>query len=213
MKAPIIIVEGRIDEIILSRFLPKDVRDRVEFGVANGSTSALSLARSILSVNVRPVVLVMNSDTTDDRLIAERREMIEYSLREASSGCRYKLVLAIPTIEVLLVQDERMLGSLTVGYTVQPFEFAYARQNPKQYLQQRFRCGADYTSCLSDILVNLPADVVFQGVSVGLVNEIVEFIRSIPAREGEPNNGSHADADQALHRKPVLSETITQKIR
>jgi isocitrate dehydrogenase kinase/phosphatase len=89
-----------------------------------------------------------------------------------------------------------MLGSLTDGYTVQPFEFAYARQNPKQYLQQRFRCGADYTSCLSRIVVNLPADVVFQGESVGIVKEIIEFIRSIPAHEGKPNNGSHAVVDQ-----------------
>lgn len=200
MKEPIIIVEGHIDKIILSRFLPKDVRDRVEFGVANGSTSALSLARSILSANVRPVVLVMDSDTTDDRLIAERREMIEYSLREASSGCRYKLVLAIPTIEVLLVQDERMLGGLTDGYKVQPFEFAYARQNPKQYLQQRFRCDTDYRSCLSSIVVNLPADVVFQGESVGIVKEIVEFIRFISVQEGAPNNGSHAVVDQVSSR-------------
>jgi len=213
MKEPIIIVDGHIDKIILSRFLPKDVRDRVEFGVANGSTSALSLARSILSANVRPVVLVMDSDTTDDRLIAERSEMIEYSLREASSGCRYKLVLAIPTIEVLLVQDERMLGGLTDGHTVQPFEFAYARQTPKQYLQQRFRCDIDYTSCLSSIVVNLPEDVVFQGEPVGIVKEISEFIRSIPVHEGRPNNGSHTDADQALLHKPVLSETITEKIQ
>jgi hypothetical protein len=196
MKAPIIIVEGYIDKIILSRFLPKDVRDRVEFGVANGSTSALFLASSILSANVRPVILVMDSDTTSDRLIAERRAMIEFGLREASSGCPYKLILAIPTIEALLVQDERMLGALDVGYTVQPFEFDYARQNPKQYLQQRFRCGTDYASCLSRIVGNLPADVMFQGESLGIVKEIVEFIRSIPAYEGKPDNGSHAVVDQ-----------------
>ncbi len=189
MKAPIIIVEGNTDKIILSRFLPKDVLDMVEFGVANGNAAAQALARSILSANIRPVVLVMDSDTTDDRRVSELREMIEYSLRQASSGCPYKLILAIPTIEALLVQDERILGALAAGYTIQPFELDYARQNPKQYLRQRFKCGENYASCLSKILADLSEDVMSEGEPKGFVKEIVEFLRSIQSRGEGFNNG------------------------
>jgi len=200
MKTPIIIVEGNTDKMILSRFLAKEVRDIVEFGVANGSTAAQALARSILSTNVRPVVLVMDTDTTDERRIAEIRELVEYSLREASSGSPYKLCLAIPTIEALLVQDERALASLGGGREIQPFELDYARQNPKQYLRERFRCGADYALCLSKVLANLSPDVTFEDDPRGVAKEIVDFVRSAGAPASRSNTGFHADAGNAPRR-------------
>lgn len=179
MKSPIIIVEGEADKLILEHFLPEDVLSTVDIVVAPGRTAAQTLARSILSSAVRPVILLLDSDTIEPQRLSEFREMVEYSLREASSGFKYRLVLAVPTIEILLIEDKNLLRALEPDYSVQPFELEFARQNPRLYLQQRFQCGTSYLLCLSKILKNLPSDLQRNEPPEGIIKDIIDFIRYI----------------------------------
>jgi hypothetical protein len=194
MKAPIVIVESETSKLILARFLPERPGG-LEYAVANGRGSAQSLAGSVLSTGVRPVALVVDADSTDEARVAERREMIGYSLREASGGCPYRLVLAIPAMEIVLVQDEDMLAGLTGVPEALPFELDYAKQDPRQYLRERVCAGADYPSCLARVLNNLPEDLVQRAGSHPVVKEVGDFVRSA-GPIGETSEGPlHVDAD------------------
>jgi hypothetical protein len=99
MKQVYILVEGPTDAEFLRRILLPDVLADAEVFPAGGNSGIPSLARSILVRRKKPVVVVMDADTNDPDLIAERRDSMEELIRAADSSTPVKVVAAVPEIE------------------------------------------------------------------------------------------------------------------
>ena len=76
-----IVVEGRLDAILLRRLFSKYEAIPLRFYAAQGRESLATLGRNILVHEVRPVLIVMDADTLDLRRAVEHCRMVEVLLR------------------------------------------------------------------------------------------------------------------------------------
>src|SRR5690348_11092808 len=98
-----IVTESDLGETLISKLL-HGVVPRGEFAVTHGGglSSAISLARSLLSARPSPVALVVNARTTDTSLIQEQQLMLDDELKDVALSSRFRVILAIPQIEICL---------------------------------------------------------------------------------------------------------------
>ncbi len=177
---PLIITESDADRKLLMAILPKKYRTRVEFASGNGRSSAQSLAQSVLVVTERPVVLVLDSDTTDRESIEDLRGLIDFGMRAAAAGKPYKLILAEPEIEILLVSGKNALSTITQSKRIEKYEWAYAKQVPRKYLKEKL--GKE-TADFPNLLKNLPENVMEEIRKHPIVTEITNFLDAVDTGE------------------------------
>lgn len=109
---PHILVEGATDEAILRAILP-EIGNQARFWQSHGRSSVLSLARSLISSQLGPVAVVFDSDSTEEAIIAQRTKDARTLLGVAGDeGEDWELIVFVPEIEELLLQDPRSLSSL-----------------------------------------------------------------------------------------------------
>lgn len=105
MNNTIIITEGKFDSLVLSKILNYfNPEFQYKIFSAEGYSSALSKAKSYLSLN-KKVLLVTDSDSFIDTEINERRQFIE-SYINVKNKQLFKSVLMIPEFEVVFLNNE-----------------------------------------------------------------------------------------------------------
>lgn len=135
MSKVYLITEGQSDQEMLRKLLPEDIVQNTEFVVGNGRYSAQSLARSILAAARMPVALVLDADTIDPSAVQEQRDFLKEALGQVSAGVPFEIFLAVPELEVLLVESPDFLHKLSPrDYSSDELELAKLR--PKRFLQR-----------------------------------------------------------------------------
>jgi hypothetical protein len=130
-----VIVEGPREIRFLSRILPKAIADQVTFINGRGTYGAESLARSVAATQAAvPVVLLIDADTTDRTLIAQKRQDVNYLIRQTSSGAPFQLLLAVPTIETVLFADRALLEHL-IDRQLTDLEWHLGQRQPRDLLE------------------------------------------------------------------------------
>jgi hypothetical protein len=109
-----LVVEGARDiEILAPLVTGAGIKD-VHFVAAGGKHYTTSLARSISLSRQKPVAVLVDSDTRDQRVIQEQRQIFEDLLRIPPSSSPCTLFLAVPDLEADLFPDpetfERIFG-------------------------------------------------------------------------------------------------------
>lgn len=101
VKTAYIITEGKFDAAFIKQLLPDltEQPEKIDILAAPGYSSALSIAESVLVQTQRPVLLVIDADTTDEIRIREKRTFIEQYVRINGMTCR--VAFAVPALEVL----------------------------------------------------------------------------------------------------------------
>jgi hypothetical protein len=179
MKEVYVITEGDSDAEILKAVLPEKVVKNVQFVVGSGRYSAQSLARSILAVEQMPVALVVDADTNETAAVQEQHEFLQASLNQASPDVPFEVFLAVPEIEVLLVQDLAFLKRLTKRSRFSDMEVEFARLHPKKFLLNALEREEPYEVVLRDILGDLDEQTVEAVQQHPLVEQLGEFVLSI----------------------------------
>ncbi|MGD0091880.1 MAG: hypothetical protein ABSE73_18350 [Planctomycetota bacterium] len=180
MKPAFLITEGKSDQLVLRSLLPKETVKRLKMVAGNGRYSAISQTESILAMGGRPVAVVVDADTSAVRAVEELREMLQFGLRQAASGTPYLLRIAVPEIEFLLLSDERDILALTHKEPDSKYETCYAREHPKQYLQEKFPALAkNYIAALPEFLAALPASVKERARKSEFIQGLVAFTEKV----------------------------------
>jgi len=129
---PLIVLEGKLDEIIVSRILDSDPELKRHYitTVAGGRSSAISLARSYLVTGDQRVVLVMDADTTDPERMADDLSLVEGLLRATATPDRFLVKMVLPEIEAVLF-TKRDLATHIFGHEFSDSEWRAAQRSPK----------------------------------------------------------------------------------
>ena len=172
MKRVYIITEGKSDKDILKAVLPKEIvqNENVEFKAGSGRYSAQSLARSVLAVKQVPTALIVDADTSDAAAIQEQRDLLSFSLRQASPGIKFEVFLAVPEMEILLVQQ------LANGRKFPESELEFAKRHPKEFLLRFSKTPESYIVTLREILKNLNEQTIKTMQEYPLVKKLNEFL-------------------------------------
>lgn len=186
MKQVYIITEGKTNQEILKTVLPPKILGGVDFIVGSGRYSAQSLARSVLATEEVPVALVLDSDTTTESAVREQLAFLRTSLGQASPGVKYEVFLAIPEIEILLVQDLDFIKQLTGRPEFSEIESEFAQLHPKKFILSVFG-HESYNVAVRDLLKNVSSQTVEVIQKYPIVNQLSEFLLSVTNQNLEPS--------------------------
>jgi hypothetical protein len=101
MKAAYLVTESVEAANLLKQVLPKDLLQATEVVAAGRKYAAASLAGTIMSERSRPVLLVVDADSTNLAQAKEREQMLEGMLLPAASAAPYQVCVAVPTVAAL----------------------------------------------------------------------------------------------------------------
>ena len=102
MKRVYIVVEGQNDASALRRILPPAIKEKCDFVIGDGKSSAISDARTILALSREPLVLVVDADDSDINRVEEQWKTLNQLLQSAASGTPFSVFLAFPNMEYIM---------------------------------------------------------------------------------------------------------------
>jgi len=101
------------------------------FEVYNGleRSAAIMMACGALS-ELMPTVLLLDSDTLEERLLRERQHLVEISLNRCHGRIPYRLILAVPQVDAILFSDRKGFEKAR-GQKVADLDWFEARFRPR----------------------------------------------------------------------------------
>jgi hypothetical protein len=134
-----IVTEGKTDVAWLRWLLAPEVTEyKLGFYAGGGQSGAISMAGTILGVQLEPVVLVVDSDTTDPGRIADLEQVIRAILGRVAPESMWRLCLAVPVIESWILSEARLVKEL-FGVVLSSREKSRLQQNPKEAMAKLFQ--------------------------------------------------------------------------
>ena len=133
-----VVAEGPSDDVFFSTILA-DVTQAGDIKIvhAGGRSSAVSLARTLLTTRPARVALVVDAHATDQDRVSELREQLEGSLSYVAPFDRFGIFLAVPSMERLLFLDEVGMGE-EFGDSLTPELKVRGEYEPKAVLERLF---------------------------------------------------------------------------
>lgn len=173
-----IVTESHNATIILERLLFASLGHNVKFVACDSYDSAQNIAGNLLLLKRRPVVLVLDADSVDPESIGDRRVNNEGLLR-FSAVAPFKVILAIPEIEILLFQDRAILEEL-LDCEISAIEWARAEFIPRTILQKLLN-NSSHPMTLEALLDQLTPAMIDKLRHHPLLQEITTFLMQAPA--------------------------------
>jgi hypothetical protein len=130
-----IVCEGTLDTQFLKNLIPKELIENVEIIAAGGLSAAKSLARSLIVRRQSPVVIVADADTVNPDQVEQRFQETEEILGKIAANTPVKVILAVPTFEIIFFQDISLLSRL-LGYVPPQDLLELAKYQPSHVLKQ-----------------------------------------------------------------------------
>ncbi|WP_375472353.1 hypothetical protein [uncultured Nostoc sp.] len=177
MTQAYILTEGNRDIVILKCLLPQPIIQEIKFVDGSGQYGAQSLASTLLATRSIPVALVTDADTEDDSLVSEQLDTLNYLLRQASPGIPFKVLLAVPEIEIILVQNRPLIEKLAER-TFTDLEWQLAQSKPKMFLEAVL--GKD-TPVIQKILTSASNDEIQTLQQYPLIQDLINFLSLVAA--------------------------------
>jgi hypothetical protein len=171
---PAIITEGKQDVTILAALLPAEVQHACELESAGGLPNLGPQARERLSKHHAPIVIVFDTNTLEDAVIAEMLRDMKDQVAPAALGIPYDVVCCIPRIEKVFFESAIDLQRI-FPYFKAVFVKGIARTNPKQQLEALFKEGGG-PGTLSAFLAKLKPDEVEKLQAMDPIRRVVVFI-------------------------------------
>jgi|GEM_PF-938254 len=184
MKAKYVITEGELDKAILEKILPVKLLQGVKVIAGGGFSSALSWATSLLSTTDENIVLVVDSDSTDDMTTQERYSFLNLMLRRSGTPDRFHIMVLVPEIETIFFQNKDVAESL-VGRKLSEIELKLAANSPKHALRLLLNIEPQGTL---DILDKLAPEAWTKLRSTSVIKELMDQIQ----HSGTSKNGLQA---------------------
>ena len=175
MTLAYIVLEGNRDQEIIQKLLPKHLLQDVKFVIGNGQYQVRSLASSLLATRNTPVILILDADTDNESQIFEKQDLINYLLRRASAGIPFQVSLAVPQIEIILIQDKLLIEKIAQRQ-FNDLEWKFAQSKPKEFLETVL--GKEQ-SISERIFSNINDEQIKILQEHPLIQEIMEFLSSL----------------------------------
>ncbi len=173
-----LVTESNDAMFLLKQLLPTDLLHRIKFVPRTDYDWAQSTAITLVTSKLEPVVLVLDADSIDPDTIGERLVVNESHLRY-SAIARFKVLLAVPEIEILLFQDRAILEEV-LDCEISAVDWARAEFIPRSILQKLLTNGPQPMT-LAALLDQLTPAMIAKLRHHPLLQEITAFLVQTPA--------------------------------
>lgn len=172
-----IVCEGERDAQLLKRLLPEEFVGNVKIVAAGGFSAVKSLARSLIVRRQSPVVIVADADAIIPEQVEQRLKDTEAIVENIAVNTPVKVILAVPTLEIIFFQDVSLLSRL-LGYVPSQDVLGLAMYQPWQALKQLISQSKNFQSQaqLVEQLTNEDLEVLRKAP---VIQEIIQFLQSV----------------------------------
>src|SRR5207247_1052519 len=126
-----VVVEGRVDAVLLRSILCQESKTTVRFYSAEGGLSLLTVGRNLLVHEGGPVLVVMDSDTLNPEQSRASQALARYALGSVAPGEVFDVFVFHPEIEVVFFEAPQVLERL-LGRPIPPEVVREGLLVPKQ---------------------------------------------------------------------------------
>lgn len=162
---------------IIKKMLSDEQLESTKFYAGLGQSDAHSMATTILGADRIPVVLIVNTRADDKDIVAEKFNDINFLMRQSSPGVPYKIVMAVPEIEVVLLHNRDLIEKI-IGQHFTELEWEYACSHPSRFLS---RFLGDKSQYIQTIFENMNAAELSQLRQHPIIAEITNFLSNVSA--------------------------------
>lgn len=136
MENVAIITEGDFDAMVLEKVLGiKDFSFRYEILSASGYSSALSKAKSLLTISNNRIILLLDTDSTYLKEINEKKSFVN-SYLHTSRTPNIKVIWSIPEFEVVFLNNKRFMNKALIDKNMDLSIIRMAKTSPRIFLEQ-----------------------------------------------------------------------------
>ena len=169
-----VLTESNFDGMLLTRLLGEGhERDDVEVRVVPGLSSGYSVARTILAVKRAPVAVVIDADSPEPDVAAERKRRAEEVLADVAGSVPFRVIVAVPELEILLFERPERLHVVFGG--VDPHVFEVARLSLRCAIA-KLAPNEPYDIARFRILRAMDADDIRVLRDTDLIRDLLDFI-------------------------------------
>jgi hypothetical protein len=172
-----IVCEEEHDAHVLKRLLSEELVGNVEIVAAGGLSAVKSLARSLVVRRQSPVAIVADADATIPEQVEQRLKDTEEIVENIAVNTPVKVILAVPTLEIIFFQDVSLLSRL-LGYTPSQDLLSLAVHQPWQALNQLISQSKNLQS-QSQLVDQLTTEDLEALRQAPVIQEIVQFLQSV----------------------------------
>ena len=166
------------DSIASARIVDRVVGDpSIMLASGDVRSSAIMMACGALSRERTPSVLVLDSDSLEERVLVVEQVEIGGILDDCHGRIPYRLVLAIPQVEAILFSDREGFEK-ALGRKVAEEDWFEARFRPRAVLR-RLLDGSDYEQAVRSLVDALDDAALRRMARHPIIREIREFIAEV----------------------------------
>lgn len=131
-----IITEGDFDAQVLKKVLEgKQFSFRYEILSASGYSSALSKAKSLLTVSNNRIILLLDSDSVYLSEINEKQSFVNSYLHTSRSNT-IKVVWSIPEFEIVFLNNKKFMDKALINKDIDSSIIRMAQSSPRRFLEK-----------------------------------------------------------------------------
>lgn len=175
MTLAYMITESNKDIEILQKLLPKHLSQDIKFIAGGSSYRVRSLGTSLLATHKIPVALVLDADTDNESQIFERRDLINYVLKQVSFGIPFQVFLGVPELEIVFLQNKSLIEKIAQRQ-FNNLEWQLSKSKPKDFLETVFDNNQQINA---RIFSNINDEEVRILQQHPLIQEIITFLSSL----------------------------------
>ncbi|MEH2001416.1 MAG: hypothetical protein V7L00_22180 [Nostoc sp.] len=175
MTLAYMITESNRDVEILQRLLPKHLSQDIKFIAGETPYRARSLGTSLLASHKTPVALVLDADTDNESQICEKRDLINYVLRQVSSGTPFQVFLGVPQLEIVFLHNKSLIEKIAQRQ-FNDLEWQLSQSKPKNFLETVFGNNQQINT---RIFRNINDEEIKILQQHPLIQEIITFLSSL----------------------------------
>jgi hypothetical protein len=135
-----IVTEGHFEEKFLSElFSHQEFPNSHTIMPADGYSSALSKVKSLLSNGLENIILLLDTDTTDEKIAKEKRDFVNWyiNINEKDKNPKVKVIWSKPEFEIVFLENKKFLPQEIRDKFGEEF-WELAKNAPKSTLDKYF---------------------------------------------------------------------------
>jgi hypothetical protein len=171
-----IVTEGSLDEKLLQRLLPTKLLCDVGIVAAGSLSSVTSMSRSLAVKRQVPLLIIVDADSVESRLIEERRSELKYIVAGVSIAV-VEVIMAVPQLEAVLFHDRSLLTQW-FGDRITQEDLIRAEFQPRQVLERLLAESPDGLT-LAVMIEQLTDRQVESLRQTTVIQEAMQFLRSV----------------------------------
>jgi hypothetical protein len=170
---PTIFMEGQADAAILGALLPSESVNACHLQPIPGRSTLVSVARTHLIKYYAPTAVIVDTDTLDPTIVAERIQTTRYLMAAVAGDTPFDVIPCVPHIEAIFFEDTTALQRVFPHFG-NVFILQFAKTQPQEQLEVLFEKGGPKN--LNAFLDQLTSDEVEKLRTLYPIQQVMAFI-------------------------------------